>query len=428
MLKKLNLHHVGPATELNFAPVAPRFNLLTGDNGLGKSFLLEAAWWALTRTWHETQAVPSQSDAVIGYGFDGDKKPHNFTSRWDPKAQTWKRKTGRPPNPGLVIYARVDGSFSTWDPARNYRLYHRADGGEVESPPAYQFTPDRVMEGLWRDDPSGVLSRRQLLCAGLIDDWTRWQDTRDDRFTLLSRILEHIGPDEEPLRPGAPRRPTLDDVRRIPTIRMPYGQDVPLTYCPAGVKQMCKLAYLLAWTLSEHKAESERIGHPLSPQVIVLIDEPETHLHPRWQRTVLPSLVKALRGWDLEHTPQVQFIVATHSPLVLASMEPLFNSKQDALWKLDLVGGDVVIERDKWHRRGDVNRWLTSDVFDLPAATSPAAEVALARAGELLQASDPAPDRVREVDAVLGQVLPEMDPFFVRWHYYMDKHLGSNGE
>ena len=50
MLEFLKLDNVGPASnmELEFAP---RMNLLTGDNGLGKSFLLDVAWWALTGRW-----------------------------------------------------------------------------------------------------------------------------------------------------------------------------------------------------------------------------------------------------------------------------------------------------------------------------------------------------------------------------------------
>ena len=44
---------------------------------------------------------------------------------------------------------------------------------------------------------------------------------------------------------------------------------------------------------------------------VVTMDEPENHLHPAMQRAVLPSLMKAF--------PQVQFIVATHSPFVVAS-------------------------------------------------------------------------------------------------------------
>lgn len=49
MLTYLHLTNVGPASEMKL-DLAPRLNLITGDNGLGKSFLLDAAWWALTGT------------------------------------------------------------------------------------------------------------------------------------------------------------------------------------------------------------------------------------------------------------------------------------------------------------------------------------------------------------------------------------------
>ncbi len=44
---------------------------------------------------------------------------------------------------------------------------------------------------------------------------------------------------------------------------------------------------------------------------IVIVDELEQHLHPRWQRTILPQLRKVF--------PKIQFVVATHSPLVASS-------------------------------------------------------------------------------------------------------------
>lgn len=46
---------------------------------------------------------------------------------------------------------------------------------------------------------------------------------------------------------------------------------------------------------------------------VVLIDEIDLHLHPEWQRVVVPTLSQAL--------PHVQFIVTTHSPLVVGSLE-----------------------------------------------------------------------------------------------------------
>ena len=45
MIEHLKLDNVGPASEMAL-DFAPRVNLLTGDNGLGKSFLLDVVWWA----------------------------------------------------------------------------------------------------------------------------------------------------------------------------------------------------------------------------------------------------------------------------------------------------------------------------------------------------------------------------------------------
>ncbi|MCA9699762.1 MAG: AAA family ATPase [Myxococcales bacterium] len=423
MLRKLHLHHVGPAKDLELSPIAERVNLITGDNGLGKSFLLESAWWALTRTWHDAPAVPCAPGAWIDFEFDSMTTVHQGRSKWRPKAQSWQRSAGRPPNPGLVLYARVDGSYSVWDPARNYRLYRRNDGSEAESPSAYQFDTREVLDGLEREVEEGGRRRKQVLCQGLIDDWTRWQASDDPRFQALETLLSRIGPDEQPLVPGRPFRPTLDDQRLIPTIRMPYDQDVPITYAPAGVRRMCKMAYLLTWALSAHRDEVARLGLSSTTQIILLVDEPETHLHPRWQRSVLPSLLHGVKTWDEVERPEVQMMVTTHSPMILASMEPEFDVERDALWKLDLDGATVSVERDTWHKRGDINRWLMSDVFDLGAATSSPAERILRRAQDLIARADPDPAEVQDVDRELGRLLPEMDPFIVRWRYYMGPKL-----
>ena len=49
MLEILKLRNIGPAPKLELA-FHPRVNLVTGDNGLGKTFLLDTAWWSLTGT------------------------------------------------------------------------------------------------------------------------------------------------------------------------------------------------------------------------------------------------------------------------------------------------------------------------------------------------------------------------------------------
>ena len=50
----------------------------------------------------------------------------------------------------------------------------------------------------------------------------------------------------------------------------------------------------------------------LEGEGIILIDEIDLHLHPQWQRRVLPALTKTF--------PNCQFIVTTHSPQVLSEV------------------------------------------------------------------------------------------------------------
>jgi len=70
-------------------------------------------------------------------------------------------------------------------------------------------------------------------------------------------------------------------------------------------------------------------GFPETIRGLILIDEPELHLHISLQKTLVPSLTKLF--------PKVQFIIATHSPLVLKSVSNavVFDlDKQDSLSEL----------------------------------------------------------------------------------------------
>jgi hypothetical protein len=60
-LKLLDLLEVGPGKHFRYEP-AERLNIITGDNSLGKTFLLETIWWALTRDWLE---IPVQPKATV---------------------------------------------------------------------------------------------------------------------------------------------------------------------------------------------------------------------------------------------------------------------------------------------------------------------------------------------------------------------------
>ena len=126
-------------------------NFLTGDYGLGKTFLLDIAWWVLTRTWARSPASPprrgwktpggtTRGTLSIGYSF---KKATGGLFKneaiFDRAEQYWSVKPGRPVIAGVVIYAQVDGGFSAWDPARNY--WKEKDPEKPDLPPAFRFKP-----------------------------------------------------------------------------------------------------------------------------------------------------------------------------------------------------------------------------------------------------------------------------------------------
>jgi hypothetical protein len=413
MLRTLRTNDVGPAAELRLDPLAPRINLITGDNGLGKSFLLDLAWWVLTRTMGKPAIVANSPTAVVEANLDGSGR---FTARLTPRHDNWKWPPHKPDGRhGLVLYARMDGSFWLWDPLRNLGAETLPSGQQVAAPYAFHFSTWSVMDGLWRGARREDGDRDQLLCPGLIHDWVLWQKSDDPAFALLERLLERLSPPgEEPLRAGESTYVGRQDGRLIPTVRMPYGQSVPLTHAPAGVLRMAKLAYLLTWALSSHRRLSAQTPDLLAQEVTLIIDEPETHLHPAWQRKVLPSLLEALKA-EVTWTPSIQMFIATHSPLVLASMEPTFDPEQDALWKLDLVNGKVQVERDDWHRRGDATAWLRSDVFDLREARSVEAERAIREASDLSKAHTVTAEQVEAVDRAFQASLSDIDPLWSTW-------------
>ena len=280
MLQYLHLKNVGLAPDVR-VDWAERVNLIAGDNGLGKSFLLDLAWWALTRTWASAVAMPSPSakKATIEYGVRGaGKSTVTVASTFRRADESWPLEAKRPPMPGIVVYIRIDGGFSVWDPARNY---WRTDPAR---PAAYHFQAPQVWDGL---DIKG-----QRVCEGLERDWVNWQEGRKPQFKVLEEVLRVLSPPSEPLRVGQPQRVFLGEGRDRPTLLV-GNQTVPVSLASAGVRRVLALAYFLVWAWHEHRAAAQLLGKKPEDRFVVLFDEPETHLHPRWQRAILPSVLTA---------------------------------------------------------------------------------------------------------------------------------------
>jgi len=412
MLESIQLKNVGPGASMRME-LAPRLNLITGDNGLGKSFLLDVAWWALTRTWAREPVIPRPgAKAEIAYRYTKKTKPpYAFTSRFEAARGRWSVKPSRPPIPGLILYAQVDGGFSIWDPMRNYWTEDAPD-----RPNAFLFTPEQV----WRGNE---------FCKGLLDDWALWQAGSDPSFRVLRQVIETLSPSpDEVIVPGELRKLTVKDPQRYPTLKMAYGEDVAVVHASAGMRRIIALAYLLTWAWQEHVESAKLRGEKPTREIIFLIDEIEGHLHPRWQRRIIPAVLKVMETLTGKHDCKVQLVAATHSPLVLASVEPSFDVDDDAWFDLDLDARrkTATLSKRPFVRHGEVGNWLVSEAFHLREPRSYEGETAIRAAQALLDAAEPSMAEIKRVDQQLRSAgLPDIDPFWVQWGFFKEQRQGT---
>ncbi len=138
-------------------------------------------------------------------------------------------------------------------------------------------------------------------------------------------------------------------------IKMPTGT-VALSSLSMGYTTMLAWAVDLAIRMLEKFPESDA---PLEEAAVVIIDEIDLHLHPKWQRDIRKQLTS--------HFPNTQFICTAHSPLMAQSSE----EENIAVLKLDNDNDEVHIINNQYLNKGwRVDQILTSDLFGITSARS----------------------------------------------------------
>ncbi len=114
--------------------------------------------------------------------------------------------------------------------------------------------------------------------------------------------------------------------------------------------------------------------NPIAEPAVVLIDEIDLHLHPKWQRTIMSYLS--------ERFTNTQFIVTAHSPLIVQAAE---NAN---IVVLKREGDEVHIHQHKDAVRGwRIDQILNSDLFEGIGARSPRIQELLEERRKLLSKS-----------------------------------------
>ena len=348
-LMRMNLGGVPPFTEPVKLKFDERVNLFIGPNASGKSTILLVLADCLIGPEEESKRPISQGRAILRAGLYTDDEfdeviteysNHSLSTNIFSASEDW-------------LGTRAEPKYKQEQPP-TFHIGSVREGlpgiSDQDEPNAFGDTADEAL--------SGPFSGPRTMCAARLLTEELWSTDRDDlpdlaRVTLMDameladacskRICDEVIrgsrshnyiPDPYALgyllhpRGKASNITVLQlmgidttDVRNfdsLPNDEQPasavyadHGEPIPiyLGHLSSGTEGTLLWIRWLALKMIHHYGFEE--GWEKKP-AILLIDEIENHLHPTWQRRVIPAL--------LEHFPGLQIFATTHSPFVVAGL------------------------------------------------------------------------------------------------------------
>jgi len=141
--------------------------------------------------------------------------------------------------------------------------------------------------------------------------WMRAQEALAKEEPLAARHLAALHRAARKFLPEC-RNLHVEEEPKIRLVVEKHKKSLDVRQLSDGERGSLALALDLARRLSQ---ANPGVSDPLkSGQAVVLIDELDLHLHPKWQREIVSRLTKTF--------PRCQFIATTHSPQILAAVEP----------------------------------------------------------------------------------------------------------
>ena len=320
-ITKLSFSNVGPFDEVEFE-FDPQVNVFTGPNNSGKSSVL----WVLGDI------------AVFPFSFPEKLLRHGRVAEFELNLQSDSEHTFSDVLPFDARYEDPGLLYDVWNAEADYRphlaRFLEMIGFSKFIPALRESTdfrsPGPIPNHVERDQRSRIaqvepypeLRKRLTLVsddASLVSDEAVIQEIIDLDYRSylrnepgLRNIIVQIGKIASGITDGFPIQFSgvgEDEDGFFPEFSTVDGQ-MPLNTMSQGTQSIVQwLAHLLIGYAAYYdfpKNLEEKPG-------VLIIDEIDAHLHPSWQRRIIPALTR--------HFPNLQIFCSTHSPLMLAGLK-----------------------------------------------------------------------------------------------------------
>ncbi len=355
------------ATEIEFHP---HFNIVIGSNGVGKTAVLEALTIAMGSfflgiDYAETRHIRPEDIRVVNSEYDINEQFPVEIETWgevNSEILNWTRELTGPKNKTTYINA-----LNIKNMARTIQEQIR-NGESVELPVIAYYSTER----LWKERPDTSQLTGSRLQDGYYNGlkatsnnkfFTKWFEKEE--MVVLQQRKDSAG--LQVVRKAVSN--AIDDCdnlyfdynRRELVMEFNDGRKLPFKYLSDGVRNMlamvADIAFRCAVLNPQYKTEAANLT-----KGVILVDELDLHLHPSWQKKVAANLKSTF--------PNIQFIVTTHSPLILSSVQDkIITMRQGKAYYLSNIYGktaDHVLKNAmETSERLDVVQEMLQEYFEL---------------------------------------------------------------
>jgi energy-coupling factor transporter ATP-binding protein EcfA2 len=359
-LRRASFQNIGPfdSVEIQFSD---GWNILLGDNGLGKSSILRALAVAMCG-----ESAEPWADRLIKFG-----RPTATitveTTHFTHRISLLRRRNGPgadygcvPPTPMAPL------PIIGFPPLRAATAGPLATKWEASGAPTTEDLLPLVTGGPdWRIEElkQWVINLDHRIKSAVVEgrDPAPHQKLLDDFFRVLARITDGI-----PISFGK-----VDAESRQVTVLTADGE-VPIDMLSQGTVSLISWVGLVVQRLYEIRGSTD----PLLRHALVLIDEIDAHMHPRWQQAIVHQLKDLF--------PNVQFVATAHSPLLVTGR----SAEEVTIFSREGDTGKILARQATVGFSGmRADQVLTSQAFNLKAARDYETSLKLAEYRSLLEKS-----------------------------------------